>query len=166
MRPRDATVLLSTVAIALIGCGNGDQSEQHRAAPRTGGDAAAVIRDWADTLRRGDVRGAAELFALPSIVSNGTPPIELRTRAAARLFNASLPCGARLIRTSSAGRYTTAVFRLTERPGPGSCGQGTGLTARTSFVISGGKIREWRRVPDRPEPSRPIVQRRVLSMRA
>jgi hypothetical protein len=112
-----------------------------------------VIRHWADTLRRGDVRGAAALFALPSIVSNGTPPVTLHTRADARLFNASLPCGARLIRTSSSGRFTTATFRLTERPGPGSCGGGVGLTARTTFVIRAGKISEWRRVADRPAVS-------------
>ena len=91
----------------------------------------------------------------------------LHTKADARLFNASLPCGARLIRTSSAGRFTTAVFRLTERPGPGSCGTGTGLTARTTFVIRDGKIQEWRRVADNPPPSGPTVERGpVLMLRA
>jgi hypothetical protein len=116
-----------------------------------------VIRAWADALRKGDVRGAASFFALPSVVANGTPPVVLHTRADARLFNTSLPCGARLLRTSSAGRFTTATFRLTERPGPGACGRGVGLEARTTFVISGGKIREWRRVPDRPAPSGPVI---------
>ena len=153
MRTGAATTVLVIAAIGASGCGGGGESAKSPAPPQTGPGAAAVIRNWADTLRRGDVRGAADLFALPSIVSNGTPPVELHTRADARLFNSSLPCGARLIRTSSAGRFTTATFRLTERPGPGSCGGGVGLTARTTFVISGGKIREWRRVADQPAPS-------------
>ena len=119
--------------------------------------AVRVIREWADTLRSGDVAGAARFFALPSIVSNGTPPVVLRTRADVRSFNASLPCGARLVDTSSAGPVTTAVFRLTERPGPGRCGAGTGQTARTTFIVLNGKIREWRRVADRPRPTGPIV---------
>ena len=116
-----------------------------------------MIRDWADTLRAGDVQGAAEFFALPSVVSNGTPPIVLRTRSEVRRFNAELPCGARLLRTSSSAGFTTAVFRLTERPGPGVCGTGTGMTARTTFVVRDGKIREWRRVEDSPAPTGPIV---------
>jgi hypothetical protein len=153
------SVALVSAAIALAGCGGDDGAKRDAPAPTAGPEAAAVIRDWADTLRRGDVRGAAKLFALPSIVSNGTPPITLRTPGDALLFNASLPCGAKLIRTTSASRFTTATFRLTERPGRGSCGAGTGLTARTTFVISGGKIREWRRVAVRPKPSGPVVQR-------
>jgi hypothetical protein len=150
---RTARGIAVLLVAAIAGCGGGNGGDQPRATPRSEPGAAAVIRDWADTLRRGDVRGAAELFALPSIVSNGTPPVKLRTRADARLFNGSLPCGARLISTSSSGRFTTATFRLTERPGPGTCGRGTGLTARTTFLISGGKIREWRRVADQPAPS-------------
>ncbi len=38
--------------------------------------------------------GAARFFALPSAVANGTRPIALETRAQARAFNRSLPCGA------------------------------------------------------------------------
>jgi hypothetical protein len=149
---RDISMLL-VAAITAVGCGGGGKGPTSTAGQRTETDAAAVIRHWADTLRRGDVRGAAALFALPSIVSNGTPPVTLRTSADARLFNDSLPCGARLIRTSSSGRFTTATFRLTERPGPGSCAGGVGLTARTTFVIRAGKISEWRRVADRPPVS-------------
>jgi len=149
MKVRRAVVVVLVAGI-VSGCGGSDGGGQIRGVPRTESDAAAVIRRWADTLRRGDVRGAADLFALPSIVSNGTPPVTLRTRADARRFNESLPCGARLLKTSSAGRFTTATFRLTERPGPGTCGGGVGLTARTTFVIEGGKIREWRRVADQP----------------
>ncbi len=116
-----------------------------------------MIRDWADTLRAGDVRGAAEFFALPSVVANGTAPFILRTRSDARRFNEALPCGARLLRTSSAAGFTTAVFRLTERPGAGTCGTGTGMIARTTFVVRDGKIHEWRRVADEPRSAGPVV---------
>jgi hypothetical protein len=51
-----------------------------------------------------------------------------------------------LIRAEGEGEVTTATFRLTERPGPGQCGDGTGETAKTAFVIRDGKIVEWRRV--------------------
>jgi hypothetical protein len=151
--------LFAAVAFAAAGCGGGDGNEfaGPRPAQHAERDAPSVIRAWADTLRRGDVGGAARFFAIPSVVSNGTPEITLHTQADARAFNASLPCGARLIRTTSASRFTTAVFRLTERPGRGSCGTGTGLTARTTFVIKGGKIQEWRRVADNPPPSGPTV---------
>jgi len=72
--------------------------------------------------------------------------IHIRSLDDARRFNESLPCGARLIRAETAGDFTTATFHLTERPGPGLCGNGTGQTAQTSFVIRDGKIVEWRRV--------------------
>jgi hypothetical protein len=108
-----------------------------------------VVRSWADTLRRGDVRGAARLFALPSQVSNGWTPIRLRNRAQVRIFNRSLPCGARLIGTEPAPHgFLYATFRLTERPGAGSCGSGTGNTARTAFRVRDGHITDWLRVPD------------------
>jgi hypothetical protein len=145
-------LVLIAAACVLVSCGE-DGGTEGDSGPR----AEAVIRDWADTLRAGDVAGAAALFALPSVVSNGTEPFTLYTRAEARAFNESLPCGAKLLRTSSSAGFTTAVFRLTERPGPGRCGSGTGDTARTTFVVDGGKIVEWRRVADRPEPGGPVV---------
>ena len=79
------------------------------------------------------------------------PKLEERSKDQVRKFledrfNESLPCGARLIRAETAGDFTTATFHLTERPGPGLCGNGTGQTAQTSFVIRDGKIVEWRRV--------------------
>ena len=162
MRSKLAVALVLAVA-AGVGCGGHNTFEGSKRSEGLSGSAASprtpegVIRAWADTLRRGDVRGASEFFSLPSIISNGTPPIELRTRAEVRAFNSSLPCGAQLLRTYSSGRYTTAVFRLTERPGPGRCGPGTGQTARTTFVVRGGKIVQWRRVSDSPQPSGPVV---------
>ena len=108
-----------------------------------------VVRAWADTLRRGDVRGAARFFALPSLVSNGTPPIKLKTRAQARFFNRTLPCGAKLIGTEPARKgFFIATFRLTERPGEGECGSGTGETARAAFRVRDEHITDWLRVQD------------------
>jgi hypothetical protein len=107
---------------------------------------------WSDQLRAGHVDAAARLFAVPAIVENGTPPLELSSRAAVLLFNRSLPCGARLLSTTRAGRYTVATFVLTNRPGGGGCRGGVGQRAATAFAIRGGKIAEWRRVPLPSEP--------------
>jgi hypothetical protein len=110
-----------------------------------------VVRAWADSLRRGEVRAAARYFALPSLVSNGTPPIRLGTRAEAEFFNRSLPCGARVIATEPAPKgFFIATFRLTERPGAGECGTGTGETARTAFRVVDDHITDWLRVQDIP----------------
>jgi hypothetical protein len=111
-----------------------------------------VIRGWADALREGDVEGAVAYFAVPARVSNGTPPFELRTRAAVRHFNEGLTCGAELESTQRMPRgFVLATFRLTERPGAGLCGPGTGELARTLFDVRGGKIVQWIRATD-PQP--------------
>jgi hypothetical protein len=120
--------------------------------------AVSVIRGWSDALRRGDVRGAARYFALPSVMINGTDSsgealvIAIGTSAQAEAANASLPCGARLLSTDQRGRFVNALFRLTGRPGRGGtdCGGGAGTTARTNFVIVHGRIVEWLRAPSDP----------------
>jgi hypothetical protein len=125
---------------------------------RPDASAVALIRAWSDALRRGDVRGAAGYFALPSVMINGTDAggqalvITIGTRVQAEAANATLPCGARLISADQRGRYVNALFRLTGRPGLGGtdCGGGTGQTARTNFVIAHGLIVEWIRAPDDP----------------
>jgi hypothetical protein len=110
-----------------------------------------VIRLWADTLRHGDVAGAAAVFGLPTItqIQPGLPFLELRTRAQARAFNRSLPCGAVLLRTEREKGLTVGVFRLSTRPGA-TC-DGTGAIARTGFVIEGGRITHWIRLPNEPQ---------------
>jgi hypothetical protein len=120
--------------------------------------AVAVIRAWSDALRRGDVRGAARYFSLPSVMINGADAsgdavvITIGTSAEAEEANASLPCGALLLSTDQRGRYVNALFRLTGRRGVGGsdCGTGVGSTARTNFVIVDGRILEWIRAPDDP----------------
>jgi hypothetical protein len=64
-----------------------------------------------------------------------------------RLWNASLPCGARLISAVAFRGYTIARFRLTQRPGQ-RC-DGTGHTASTAFKLRRGLIAQWVRVDDR-----------------
>lgn len=114
-------------------------------------EAVEVIRGWVDSLREGDVEKAASYFAIPSVAENGPVLIRITNRARAVTFNRSLPCGARLTRAETQGRFTTATFRLTERPGPGTCGSGEGHEALTAFEIDDdGKIRQWIRVVASP----------------
>jgi hypothetical protein len=149
-----AATLLTALALAACDSSEDEQSTTTGGTPTTsdreipgGADPAEVqvIDEWSMTLAEGDVRGAARFFAFPSIAQNG-PTIHIFDLDDARLFNASLPCGATLERAETEGEYTVATFRLTERPGPGSCGDGTGAEAQTAFLIEDGKIVEWRRV--------------------
>lgn len=117
--------------------------------------AVRVIRAWSSTLRRGDVRGSARYFALPSEFVNGpngdVPVLTIHTRAEAAAVNSTLPCGAVFLSADQRGRYVNALFRLTDRPGPGGgCGSGTGQLARTNFLIRRGLIVEWIRAPADP----------------
>ncbi len=89
---------------------------------------------------------AVGYFALPSVVSNGTSPIKLTSREDVRFFNRTLPCGAKVLAVEDTGAYLVARFRLTERPGPGTCGSGVGNEASTAFLIRRRHIVEWRRV--------------------
>lgn len=171
-RSRTSPALLAALAlaVAVAGCGGGSDGNDGGGStaartPRTtpggsgttpgGGaprgvdaDALAVVRAWASTLQRGDVNGAARFFALPSAVSNGTRPVALRTRAQARAFNRSLPCGADVVSArAAADGFFVVTFRLTERPG-GDCGDGTGNSARAAFHVSDGLIDHWLRVED------------------
>lgn len=166
MRLRPLAILLPAVALLAGGCFGGDDEGPRAAAapsataeadesavpsPSATPEAGAedVIRAWADTLRRGDVEGAAEYFAVPATVSNGTPPLELETRAEVEFFNRTLPCGAQVIATEAVAHgFVIATFRLTERPGKGRCGTGTGATARTALLVRDGHITDWLRVPD------------------
>ena len=120
-----------------------------------------MIRAWSDALRRGDVRTAARYFALPSVMVNGPDSngnavvIVIRTRVEAQGANESLPCGAIFVSADQRGHFVNALFRLTERPGPGEgCSSGAGQTARTNFVIRHGRIVEWLRAPDDPGDNR------------
>jgi hypothetical protein len=112
--------------------------------------AVLVIRGWTDAQRASDVERATSYFAVPALVENGPAPEQLTSRAAVHAFNAGLPCGAVLLRTSAATQrgFTVATFRLVNRPGQ-RC-DGTGNQARTAFGVRAGKIRAWVRISDRP----------------
>ena len=163
-RRRGAFTLL-VLAFGAAGCGSdGSDDKRAQATPRPKPSATpaqggskpaskpvsksdeAVIRGWADALRAGHVTEASRFFAIPTVVSNGTPPVRLRSRSDVEFFNTALPCGARVTRTEDKGTFVVATFVLTERPGPGSCGSGVGGTAQTAFEIRDGKIAQWRRV--------------------
>ena len=146
VRRRFRALCAIAVIATLASCGSDDEASE------IPGDAdaesAEVIEEWVSTLAAGDVEGAAELFAIPSVAQNGGIELEIETANDARLFNASLPCGAELTRAEAEGELTIATFLLKERPGPGTCGAGTGTTAKTAFVIEDGEIVEWRRIDD------------------
>jgi hypothetical protein len=111
-----------------------------------------VIRGWTDALRHGNVNRAARYFGIPSVVSNGTPPIRLTSRADVRFFNRTLPCGAKFAKAVDTGAFVVATLVLTERPGKGKCGAGAvGNEAYTAFLIRRHKIVQWRRVT-KPAP--------------
>jgi hypothetical protein len=156
-----AALPISLLLAGLIatGCGGGD-SETSTIPGGADAEQVDVIEDWADDLRSGDVKAAADHFRLPSVAENGTPPLELRTRGQVRAFNASLPCGAELTRAEPHAGFIIATFELTERPGRGECGTGVGVTAQTAFLIEDGLIVEWHRIPDEaiePSTEEPIV---------
>ncbi len=170
---------LVVVVLALTGCGGGgddggggaDEDRFDLTTPKAAGTGKAdadagetatpeprrrvtrtevrVIKGWADALRHGRVARATAYFRVPSRVSDGRPPIELTDRSQVQLFNASLPCGARLEKTRKVDEdFVLATFVLTERPGPGRCGDGTGERARTLFYIEDGRIVQWLRAAD------------------
>jgi hypothetical protein len=134
--------VICLLALALASCGGSEAEIPGGADP----DQVGVIDEWATTLDRGDVEAAARFFAIPSVAENGPALIRIRDVEDARSFNASLPCGAELTRAESQGDFVVATFLLGERPGPGTCGTGTGTTAQAAFVIEDGEIVEWRRV--------------------
>lgn len=117
-----------------------------------------VIYDWSELLSDNKVDDASGKWDVPAKVANGTPPEMLDSPELVREFNATLPCGAKLVRTARKGRHIVATFRLLQREG-GDCGSGAGNEAYTAFLIKDGKIVEWLRIlrPEDalPEPDRP-----------
>jgi len=155
-------LLALLAALAAFGCGSGDTEPTSTGTGEAGGaagepdvasadaDDVEVISAWTEALAGGDVEGAADFFALPSIAENGPLRTRITDRDDAIAFNESLPCGAELVSAETEDGLTTANFLLTDRPG-GDCGAGTGGTAATAFEIEDGKIVEWLRVPERPD---------------
>jgi len=105
-----------------------------------------VIRGWSDALRHGRVAAASRYFSVPSAVSNLGPGwMLLETQSDVETFNAGLPCGAKLLETRRSDQqgFVVGIFRLTERPGRGTCGTGTGAKAAVAFSIQRRHITRW-----------------------
>jgi hypothetical protein len=144
-------------ALAVAGCagpsvlpGHGDSSQ-----PSAFDQSVNVIKGWSTALRTGHVRAAAEYFQIPSVFVNGPQNVfVLHSIAAAEVVNRLLPCGAEYVSATRSGPYINALFKLTDRSGPGGgthgCGSGAGTTARVNFVINHGKITHWLRAPSLP----------------
>jgi hypothetical protein len=154
-------VVVAALAVALPGCGSAGVS-LHRSSGAASPSAppgvpvavVSVIRGWSDALRAGHVAVAARYFRIPSVFFAGNgAPIVLRSVAQVEIANAALPCGATYLSAHRQGRYVNALFRLTNRSGPGGeqgCGSGTGQTARVNFLIRDGRIVQWLRAQDEP----------------
>lgn len=161
VRPATRAVFATVSALALLlaGCGSTSlltvqATSSTSPSPGVPGDAVRVIEGWSTALRTGHVAAAARYFRVPSVFFDGSdPPVELRSVGQIVAANAALPCGAKFLSATRQGRYINALFQLTNRAGPGGqagCGSGTGLTARTNFLIRDGRIAAWLRAPDEP----------------
>ncbi len=117
-------------AVALVGCGG------HAA--RSPED---VARSWSADLDRNDNDAAAWLFADGArVVQDGE--VVLADHAAAVQWNASLPCGGKIVSVSPRGTTDVlVVFRLAGRPGH-RC-DGPGAEAAALFRVRGGRIVLW-----------------------
>jgi hypothetical protein len=148
---RRVAVALASLAL-LAGCaGDDDDSDDPLPPPVQRGAEyeKRVIRGWLLALQRDDYVEAANYFAVGAIIDQGDP-FRLRSRAAARIFNASLPCRADLAGVDDEpGPKSLASFRLREGPG-GPC---SGIV-KVRFTIREGKFTEWRQLP---EPTGPVV---------
>lgn len=153
-RRRLAPLLLAVLAVA--GCGDeGLDFSRRTPPPYIGGDPIApagqrlvsrqmtpddaerlkpVIADWADAVRAGDIDRASGFFTLPSIVYQaGSGALQMNSERVAAAFNASLPCGARLISTDPDGRYVVGTFLLSD-VGVAEC-PNKGELAKVGFVF-------------------------------
>ena len=150
------SVLLLTALALLAGCSGDDDADDADKAPlpppkqRGAEYEKRVIRGWLLALQRDDYVGAADYFAVGAIIDQGDP-FRLPSRAAARIFNASLPCRADLAGVEDEpGPRSLASFRLREGPG-GPCSG----TVKVRFTIRSGKFTEWRQLPEEPERESP-----------
>jgi hypothetical protein len=147
VRPAGVAILL--VSLALAAC---DLSSEGGERPQTVATSpysyeARVIRGWLLALDRMDYTGAAYYFAPGAIIDQGHP-YRLPDEAAARAFNASLPCRADLIHLEHEVHTVLASFRL--RGGPGGPCSGV---VKVRYTIRDGKFTEWRQLPSEEPPA-------------
>jgi hypothetical protein len=159
---RRLLIASATGALAAAGCagpsvlpGHGGHGQDSQ--PSAFQQSVTVIKGWSTALRTGHVRAAAEYFQIPSVFFNGPgDDFVLHSFAAAEFVNRLLPCGAKYLSATQHGPYVNALFKLTDRSGPGggTPGCGTGTTARVNFIIHDGKITHWLRAPSQPGDNR------------
>jgi hypothetical protein len=131
-------LLTAACAALLAGCGGETKTP------------AEVVSSWTKALNAGDDDAAAGLFAKGAIIVQVGQQQVLADREDAVSFNASLPCGGRIVKQSVKGAEVTATFTLTRRPGH-MCDD-TGATAVSVFNIEDGKIALLRQLPPGEAP--------------
>jgi hypothetical protein len=142
-------MLSLALVTALASCAS--EPPQPRPEPRERA-VSRLIGDWLQALDAGDYERAATFFAPGAIVDQGRP-IRLPGRAAARFFNATLPCRADLVDVDDEpGPEALASFEL--RAGPGGPCSGT---VQVRFTIRAGRFTAWRQLPQPAEPAGPTV---------
>ena len=138
MRP-----LIALVALSLL-----TTSPALAAPTRDAADSPAkmrsVVRAWSTRLNANDNAGAARLFALPALLTQGPYAYRLKTYKQLTLWHDGLPCGGTVTRIIVKGRFATAVFTLGKRKRHTCDAPGGDAAAR--FEIVGGKIRSWTQV--------------------
>ena len=136
MRARLTTFCLLTalvgLALVLIGAACGG----------SGSSPGAVVRAWSKALDADDNERAAALFAPGAAVVQGGRLVYLKTHRQAFVWNARLPCAARIVSLRSNGSAVTATFRLHDRKSR-RCGDPPGAEAIALFVVEHGKIVLW-----------------------
>ncbi len=137
MRGVASALAASALLAGLPGCAGGEPTE----------DPEAAIRGWSRAVNAGDYERAGRAFAPGAVVEQGEET-RLRTPDDAARFSASLPCRADVIRVEPEERASVATFRLREGRGGGPC-RGD---AKVRFTVRGGKLTEWRQLPQEPPP--------------
>jgi hypothetical protein len=100
----------------------------------------AIVRAWSRALNANDNEAAAALFARGARVIQPGVDVRVSPRLAVA-FNASLPCGGRILRLRREGGRVTATFLLVERPGH-RC-DAPGEKAGAVFTVRHGLIVRW-----------------------
>jgi len=133
-RPPVFALLLLLFAGVVASCGSDAPS-----------DPTKVVESWSQAINASDDDTAAGLFAPAAVVIQDGRRTTLEGKSEALAFNSSLPCGGKIVKTSSKGNEVTATFTLTRRPGH-MC-DGTGEAAVAVFRIEDGKITLWHQLP-------------------
>jgi hypothetical protein len=111
----------------------------------------AIVRRWSRALNANDNEAAAALFARGARVLQ--PGVDVRLSPQLALaFNASLPCGGKIVAMQRHRNRVVATFRLTERPRH-RC-DAPGQKAAALFVVRNGLIVRWQQVAV-PAPKQP-----------